>query len=68
MQNSQVSVETMLPADNEPNVQDFIVKYESQYAISPRLGDYLIQSVMKSYFNQAEDFGTEDEKKMLKLK
>ena len=62
------SVVTMLPAEIEPMMQDFIAKHELQYAKSPGLGDCLMQSVMKSYFNQVEDFGTQDEKKMSKLK
>ena len=61
-------METILPAENEPIIQDFIVKYKSQYAISPRLSICLIKLVMKVYFNQVEDFRIEEEKRMLKFK
>ena len=66
--NSENIEETILPADNEPMMQDFLSKYELQYVTSSGIGHCLIQSAMKSYFNKAEDFGMKDEKKISKLK
>ena len=64
---SENSEEIVLPADDEPMMQDFLTKCESQHVNSPGIGDCSTKLAMKSHFNKAEDFGIEDEKKISKL-